>query len=302
MFNKTCCSHRGLLGWYSGRMLEDWHRFYIEFLQRDASIPCVSKQCPADGVWRIGRGGSPDRVLKTRFAPSESSAGHGLPPQRAPKQCPANGVRRVLWGFVSRHGLLDTVKKHMAIGAQKLNTNFFFLKLFGHRRDIPAKSRDIPPKKFDFPGFEGHTELFGPHPFTWKTPSRPKISGPKSLGLGSFFVPESMRAVWSDRQTCSHNVSQKFKPIRRSSEYQLHFLPKRCWRTPQSEIGIGREILGIQGFCQALPRRRLVRRRLVTADGVPVSATLSRPERGRTAKSLRRSILCLFFQCFQNVG
>ena len=56
----------------------------------------VSKQCPADGVWRIGRGGSPDRVLKTRFNPSESSAGHGLPPQRAPKQCPANGVRRVL--------------------------------------------------------------------------------------------------------------------------------------------------------------------------------------------------------------
>ena len=73
--------------------------------------PCVSKQCPADGVWRIGRGGSPDRVLKTRLTPSESSAGHGLPPQRALKQCPANGVRRVLWGFVSRHGLLHTVKK-----------------------------------------------------------------------------------------------------------------------------------------------------------------------------------------------
>ena len=74
--------------------------------------PCVSKQCPADGVWSIGRGGSPDRVLKARFTPSESSAGHGLPPQRAPTQCPANGVRRVLSGFVSRHGLLDTGKKH----------------------------------------------------------------------------------------------------------------------------------------------------------------------------------------------
>ena len=32
----------------------------------------------------------------SRHGPSESSAGHGLPPQRAPKQCPANGVRRVL--------------------------------------------------------------------------------------------------------------------------------------------------------------------------------------------------------------
>ena len=56
----------------------------------------VSKQCPADGVWRIGMGVSPDRVRKARLTPSESSAGHGLPPQRPPKQCPANGVQRIL--------------------------------------------------------------------------------------------------------------------------------------------------------------------------------------------------------------
>ena len=68
------------------------------------------------------QGGSPDRVLKTRFTPSESSAGHGLPPQRAPKQCPAKGVRRVLWGFVSRHGLLDMVKKHMAFRSFRKST------------------------------------------------------------------------------------------------------------------------------------------------------------------------------------
>ena len=37
---------------------------------------------------------------------------------------------------------------------------------------------------------------------------------------------------------------------------------------------------------QALPRRRLVRYRLVSGDGAHVSATFSRPERGRTAKSL----------------
>ena len=53
---------------------------------------------------------------------------------------------------------------------RKFNTNFFVLKLFGHRRDILAKSRDIPPKKFDFPGFEGHAELFGTHPLTWRRP------------------------------------------------------------------------------------------------------------------------------------
>ena len=33
----------------------------------DVCLPCVSKQCPADGVWRIGRGVSPDRVRKTRL-------------------------------------------------------------------------------------------------------------------------------------------------------------------------------------------------------------------------------------------
>ena len=47
---------------------------------------------------------------------------------------------------------------------RKLNPNVLFLKLFGCPRDIPAKSRDIPPKKFDFPGFEGRIGLFGPPP------------------------------------------------------------------------------------------------------------------------------------------
>ena len=94
--------------------------------------PCVSKQCPADGVWRIGRGVSPDRVLKTRFTPSESSAGHGLRPQRAPKQSPANGVRRILWGLVSRHSLLDTVKKHMAyrLWCPSLTTSMWYSRIF----------------------------------------------------------------------------------------------------------------------------------------------------------------------------
>ena len=45
-----------------------------------------------------------------------------------------------------------------------------FSQTFRHLRDIPAKSRDIPQRKIGFPGFEGHTELFGPHPFTRKTP------------------------------------------------------------------------------------------------------------------------------------
>ena len=72
--------------------------------------------------------------------------------------------------------------------AKNRTQTFFFLKLFGHFRDIPAKSRDIPPKKFDFPGFEGHTELFGPHPFTWKTPTPPENIRSKKFGFGFVFL------------------------------------------------------------------------------------------------------------------
>ena len=42
--------------------------------------------------------------LQRRFA------GHGITPQRAPKQCPTSGVWRMLWGSASRQGLLDTVE------------------------------------------------------------------------------------------------------------------------------------------------------------------------------------------------
>ena len=73
------------------------------------------------------------------------------------------------------------------IRGQRLNTHSFFVELFGHRRDIPAKSRDIPPKKFDFPGLEGHTEFFGPHPFMWKTPPPPENFRTQKFGFGFLF-------------------------------------------------------------------------------------------------------------------
>ena len=69
----------------------------------------------ADGVWRIGRGWSPDRVLKTRFTPSESSAGHGLPSQRAPLDTVyplrehLNNVQRMVSGGYSEGLFSDTV-------------------------------------------------------------------------------------------------------------------------------------------------------------------------------------------------
>ena len=57
-------------------------------------------------------------------------------------------------------------------------------KLSGTPLDIPAKSRDVPPEKFDFPGFEGHTELFGPHPFMWKTPTPLENIRTRMFGFG----------------------------------------------------------------------------------------------------------------------
>ena len=73
----------------------------------------------------------------------------------------------------------------------RIEPKLFFLKLFGRFRDIPAKSRDIPPKKFDFLGFEAHIELFGPPPLHVEDPHPTRgYPDPKSLGLGSFFFPE----------------------------------------------------------------------------------------------------------------
>ena len=68
-------------------------------------------------------------------------------------------------------------------GGKKFNTNFFS-QTFQAPPGYPSKISGYP-KKFDFPGFEGHTELFGTHPFSWKPPPHRKISGLKSLSLCS---------------------------------------------------------------------------------------------------------------------
>ena len=57
---------------------------------------------------------------------------------------------------------------------RELNTNFFFSQSFRAPRDM--QNLGISRQKVSL-GFEGDTELFGPHPFTWKTPTPPKILG-----------------------------------------------------------------------------------------------------------------------------
>ena len=54
---------------------------------------------------------------------------------------------------------------------QELNTNISFSNFLS----VPGTSRQkipgYPATKLVFLVFEGHTELFGPHPFMWKTPT-----------------------------------------------------------------------------------------------------------------------------------
>ena len=63
-----------------------------------------------------------------------------------------------------------------------------FLKLFEHPRDIPLKIPGYPAKKFGFPGFEGHMDFFGPHPFMGKTTTPPEDIRTKMFGFGFFFL------------------------------------------------------------------------------------------------------------------
>ena len=45
-----------------------------------------------------------------------------------------------------------------------------------------------PPKSLVSLGFEGRTELFGPHPFKWKTPTPPEDTRTKKFGFGFLFL------------------------------------------------------------------------------------------------------------------
>ena len=67
-------------------------------------------------------------------------------------------------------------------------TQFSFLKLFGPLRDIPAKSREYLAKKPVALGFEGHSELFGPRPFTRKTLTPPEDIQTQKFGFVLLFL------------------------------------------------------------------------------------------------------------------
>ena len=66
-------------------------------------------------------------------------------------------------------------------------TQMFFSQTFRALPGYPGQIPGYPGKKFDSLGFEGHTELFGPHPFTWKTPTPPENIRTQKIRFGFFF-------------------------------------------------------------------------------------------------------------------
>ena len=66
-----------------------------------------------------------------------------------------------------------------------------FSNFSGTPGNIPPEIPGYPAKKFGFHGFRGtYRTIWPPHPSRGRPPPHPKISGPKSLGLGSFFLPD----------------------------------------------------------------------------------------------------------------
>ena len=81
----------------------------------------------------------------------------------------------------------------------RIEHKLFFSNSSGAPRISRQKSRDIPPKSLVSLGFEAHTELFGPHPFTWKTPTPPEDIRTKDVWV---WVPFSSLQHSSYNSTC----------------------------------------------------------------------------------------------------
>ena len=73
---------------------------------------------------------------------------------------------------------------------RKLNTNLFFHIFSGSPGKNPGIFR---PEVCFFLGFEGHTEFFGTHPFTWKTPTPLEDIRTQKCGFVLLFLASMIR-------------------------------------------------------------------------------------------------------------
>ena len=69
-----------------------------------------------------------------------------------------------------------------------LNTHFFFSNFSGAQRDIPAKIAGYPAQEVWFPWASKDIPSFGPHHFTWKTPTPPEDIRPQKFGFVFLFL------------------------------------------------------------------------------------------------------------------
>ena len=78
------------------------------------------------------------------------------------------------------------------VGAKKW-TQVFFSQTFRALPGYPSNIPGYPAQKAWFPwvSFEGHAELFGPHPSTWKTPTPPENIRTQKFGFVLVFVPDN---------------------------------------------------------------------------------------------------------------
>ena len=118
-------------------------------------------------------------------------------------------------------------KRHQNRG-RELNTNLFSPGISWQNPGISRK------KSLVCRCFEGHTKLFGPHPFTGRPPPHRKISGPKSLslGLGSFFFLDRRKEEGGDGGVDGGRIPQKktrrfwMRFLLCRLRFTLHFLKK----------------------------------------------------------------------------
>ena len=90
----------------------------------------------------------------------------------------------------------EPVRGLSPLGERKLNTNFFFLSNFSGTSGISRQNPGISRKKSlvslvsrDIPNFSAPTPSHGRPPPHWR------VSGPKSLGLSSFFLQGRRRST-----------------------------------------------------------------------------------------------------------
>ena len=105
-----------------------------------------------------------------------------------------------------------------------MNTNFFFSNFSGNSgisRQNPGISR---PKSLISLVSRDVSNFLAPTRSRGRPPPHPKISGPKSLGLGSFFLPEKFQSIFH-RKNCNSTKNIRTSLCRRATlRFSLFFL------------------------------------------------------------------------------